>query len=134
MGRPVSAPSNESAVDRGRANGGPFHLKPTGPGTYLLRNAAWRLVAVRSDVIALRGLADAGTGAEWSVRREGARTFAVRAGAGGRRLAVDRQGGLTLGGGAAARLAVRVVLDALIAEAAAALERPSAAGDVRIEA
>ena len=79
--------------------GEPLHFKPTGPGTYLLHDDAGRLLGVRAGALArLGGAEDAGPAAEWSVRRAGPRTFAVRATAGGRSLAAGLRGDLVLAG------------------------------------
>lgn len=77
--------------------GGPLHFKPTGPGTYLLHDGGGRLLGVRAGaLVRLAGAEDAGPAAEWSVRRTGGRTVAVRATATRRSLAVGARGDLIL--------------------------------------
>jgi microsomal dipeptidase-like Zn-dependent dipeptidase len=82
-----------AATGAGATAAGPFHLEPTGPGTYLLHDAGGRLLGVRGGaLIRLGGPQEAGPAAEWSIRRAGARAFTVRATAGGRSLALGRRG------------------------------------------
>jgi microsomal dipeptidase-like Zn-dependent dipeptidase len=71
------------------AAAGPFHLEPTGPGTYLLHDPDGRLLAVRDGALArLTGAEQAGPSAEWSVRQSGGGRFTVRATASGLPLTV----------------------------------------------
>ena len=78
-----------------KSKGGRFYLKPTGLGTYMLRDRGGKLMTV-AGASAVTRMGTAGPSAEWRPARITRRYFTIASTANGRALVAQRKGDLAL--------------------------------------